>query len=353
MNNLRSFLFSLASWLVFIGLFVLVRFLGTDIDHFFLNSALSQTFFWLIGSLIFAIVFWLSLIIENTEKMRKMAYYKLILLKSFFLLLAIWIFTLAVFLSGLLKGVPLKDAWIEYIEWLATPMMLGALLYIFFSAILISFIWQMTIKVGPNMLVNLLLGRYHVPRSEDRMFMFLDLKSSTPIAEKIGDIQFSLLIKDCFADLTESAIAHRVEIYKYVGDEAVLTWKLPIGVKDNNCIHTFFDFQLSLLRKKEKYMAKFGIFPVFKAGINAGNVVATEVGIIKREVAFLSDVINTAAAVQGKCNELEAQVLVTENVYKSLEPDDKLVFQDKGEFELKGKQSGVRLFDVRLSNNRQ
>ncbi|WP_219011061.1 hypothetical protein [Aquimarina litoralis] len=47
--------------------------------------------------------------------------------------------------------------------------------------------------------------------------MFLDLNSSTSIAEKIGHMKYSQLIQDCFdqLDMTEDFGA---EIYQYVGD---------------------------------------------------------------------------------------------------------------------------------------
>jgi adenylate cyclase len=208
----------------------------------------------------------------------------------------------------------------------------------------------MAIKIGPNVLVNLLLGKYHIPSEENRVFMFLDLKSSTTIAEEIGHIKYSQFIQDCFADLTESAIIHEVEIYQYVGDEAVLTWKSDNGFKRNNCIYTYYDFQKSLEDKKAYYLKKYGIFPEFKAGVNAGPVVVTEVGIIKREIAYHSDVLNTAARIQGKCNELNSKLLISGEVKDSLLPDTNLIVEDAGVFELKGKQIEVQLFKVVLKS---
>ena len=62
----------------------------------------------------------------------------------------------------------------------------------------------------------------------------------TTIAEKLGHIQFSRLIQDCFYDLTDIVLMHNVEIYQYVGDEIVFTWKTEEGISNNNCISLFF-----------------------------------------------------------------------------------------------------------------
>ena len=111
--------------------------------------------------------------------------------------------------------------------------------------------------------------------------------------------------------MTESAIAHEVEIYQYVGDEAVLTWEMEPGLRDNNCIYVFYDFDAALRERRDYYDELYGLMPEFKAGVNAGEVMVAEVGVLKREIAYHSDVLNTAARIQSKCNELGHDLLVS------------------------------------------
>jgi adenylate cyclase len=91
-------------------------------------------------------------------------------------------------------------------------------------------------------LINLMLGKYHSPRMETRIFMFLDMKDSTTHAENLGHVQFSSLIQDGMKDLTRAIIEHKVEIYQYVGDEAVLTWGLRQGFENLNCLQVYYTF---------------------------------------------------------------------------------------------------------------
>ena len=82
--------------------------------------------------------------------------------------------------------------------------------------------------LGKGNLLKIVTGQFYVPKEDRRIFMFLDLRSSTAVAERLGHVQYSLLIQDCFRDLAvvEDFMA---EVYQYVGDEAVLVWKIEEG----------------------------------------------------------------------------------------------------------------------------
>ena len=67
-------------------------------------------------------------------------------------------------------------------------------------------------KYGPGNFRNLLLGRYFHPRTEERIFMFLDIRSSTTIAEKLGDEKYFRFIHDFINDVTEPIIYTKGEI---------------------------------------------------------------------------------------------------------------------------------------------
>ena len=49
--------------------------------------------------------------------------------------------------------------------------------------------------------------------------MFLDMKSSTTIAEKIGNTQYFNLISEVFGDITDPILETDGELYQYVGDD--------------------------------------------------------------------------------------------------------------------------------------
>ncbi|MGB0524757.1 MAG: hypothetical protein ACPGJS_17420 [Flammeovirgaceae bacterium] len=108
----------------------------------------------------------------------------------------------------------------------------------FFMAIL----RQVNLLLGNGKLIKLLQGKFYTPHEEERIFMFLDLQSSTQMAEQLGHIKYSMLIQDCFDDL-DIVMENEAEIYQYVGDEVVLTWELADGLRNQNCLNAYFNFK--------------------------------------------------------------------------------------------------------------
>lgn len=226
-----------------------------------------------------------------------------------------------------------------------------SLLWIVFTGIVSFFIYFLEVvksKIGDRVMFNLIMGKYHNPRVENRIFMFLDMKDSTTHAENLGHIKFSSLIQDSLNDLTPAIIEHKVEVYQYVGDEAVLTWNLNNGFENANCLQVYYSFQKTLNDKKEYYENEYGFVPFFKAGVHLGDVTVSEVGIVKREIAYHSDVLNTAARIQGKCNEFEAELLISEALKDKLEQQLFFNFTLIGGISLKGKHQLVNIYNVNV-----
>ncbi len=217
--------------------------------------------------------------------------------------------------------------------------------YFIICSLIFSFLKIAKDNFGRNVLFNQLIGKYKRPREERRVFMFLDLQGSTTIAEQLGHFKYSQLIQDCFYDLNSVLINYSAEVYQYVGDEAVLSWTFDKGVLNNNCVELFFKFQERLQKKEKPYIKKFGLLPKFKAGLHGGNLIVTEVGTIKKEIAYHGDVINTAARIQGECNTYNESLLISEELLQKLNLN-KYKVQSLGNIPLKGKEEEVNLFSI-------
>ncbi len=209
------------------------------------------------------------------------------------------------------------------------------------------FILQISDKFGQGVLINFLLGKYHKPKVEDRIFMFMDLKSSTKYAEKLGHIKYSQLIQDCFYDVTEVVNKYDAQIYQYVGDEVVLSWGIEKGVISSNCIKIYFAYDKLLISKSEYYKKKYGIVPKFKAGANSGYVTVAEVGELKKELAYHGDVLNTAARIQGKCNYFQKSLLISESLKELLADQLEFNFELVDNLVLKGKAQPISIYNVK------
>jgi adenylate cyclase len=234
-----------------------------------------------------------------------------------------------------------------YVDFLFGTRVVMEIIYWSIACMSALFILQVSDKFGQGVLISFLLGKYHRPKEDDRIFMFMDLKSSTTYAEKLGHIKYSQFIQDCFFDITDVITKYDAKIYQYVGDEVVLSWNIKEGIEHGHCINTFFAYDTLIKSKKNYYQKKYGIIPEFKAGLHLGKVTVAEVGEIKKELAYHGDVLNTAARIQGKCNDFQKRLLISESMKTKLENQHLFDFSGIGEVNLKGKAKSLNLYEVK------
>ncbi len=210
------------------------------------------------------------------------------------------------------------------------------------------FMLQVNDKFGPGILRKFLVGNYFQPKKEDRIFMFLDMKSSTTIAEKIGNEKYFGLLRNLFSHLTDTILNYDGEIYQYVGDEIVISWPLAKGIKKGNCIHCFLKIKSKLIELQPYYEKKYGTTPSFKAGLHHGRVMAGEVGVIKKDIIYSGDVLNTAARIQAMCNDYSVDFLISQNTFELIKPEDLSSIHTKeiGSVLLRGKKEEIIIKSV-------
>ena len=198
-------------------------------------------------------------------------------------------------------------------------------------------------NLGHSVLVNLFTGKYHTPKQEERIFLFLDMYDSTTIAEALGHIRYFELLQRYYNDMADAIIRNGGEVYQYIGDEIVITWPKKSGIQNANCIRCFFDMKEALELKASKYQNDFEYVPKFKGGMHMGAVTTGEVGALKKEIVFTGDVLNTAARIQGLCKALGQDLLVSGALCHSVHLMDHFQEKDLGEFELKGKNEKMTI----------
>ena len=206
---------------------------------------------------------------------------------------------------------------------------------------------QINDKYGPGVFRSFLLGKYYHPKREERIFMFLDLRSSTTIAEKLGEEKYFNFLKEIYEAITPSIIYSKGEIYQYVGDEIVISWKTHKGIQNSNCINCFFEVQKILNQQKDHFLRKYKVVPEFKAGLHGGFVMTGEIGVIKKDIAFSGDVLNTTSRIQSKCNDLGVNILFSNKLKELLKFGKDLGDpREMGHIKLRGKGEEMILYTV-------
>ncbi len=138
---------------------------------------------------------------------------------------------------------------------------------------------------------------------------------------------------------------YKGEIYQYAGDEIIVVW--PVRGPNSDCIRSFFKMMEIIGRKSRYYLSTYGVVPEFKAGIHGGQVIVTSVGKQKKEIVYHGDVLNTTSRIEGKCNELDQHLLISEDMLHYLSAEKDFTVEEKGEIELKGKAHKLRLYGVK------
>ncbi len=322
---------------------------GTSSLYGFFKSFFINTTGGLMGGLIVGsfLVFYVN------EKFRDKPYWITILLVSLFFTV---IFTLissvvVLILSAIQAGNSLLDPITLKIfkQTIFDTIFFKDLLVWSIIVALTQFFLQVNDKFGQGLLWSFIRGRYHTPREENRIFMFVDLASSTTIAEKLSIRKYHDLLHNFYADITNAIIYNKGEIYQYVGDKIIISWKIETGIIENQCLKCYFDMRKTIAGFKEKYESRYGLVPDFKAGLHYGKVIAGEIGIIKRDVTFSGDVMNTTSRIQSMCNEYNVKILSSDELLQLLPYDSYYRRIPIGDIKLKGKEKKVALSTVEMS----
>jgi class 3 adenylate cyclase len=216
----------------------------------------------------------------------------------------------------------------------------------FLGALLIGAVFELARLVGSRVLLNVALGRYRTPVREERVLMFLDLAGSTSLAESMGELRVQGLLTRFFFDIDGAILTHGGEVHAYVGDEVIVTWPLDERMSGGCCIDCFFAIADSIAQKAESYRHEFGTVPNFRAGLHAGQVVISECGSSRRQLAYFGDTVNVTARLQEHCKEVGRNLLVSSDLLRHMKLKPALAAEPLGQVRLRGRAAAIEAFAV-------
>lgn len=346
-------------WIFIVVAFTVLMYFYVFISYFGLKHLMKETYIseymrsgyihleLMLTSVLFGSLFALINTLTDTSRMQKKSFGAVIILRSLLYFVSFLVTIICIYYIYNIFQIVSEEEWKATLDLFTPLYLLSFVSYVIAVIIFINFILQVNRKFGPGNLLKLLIGKYSIPKKENQLFMFMDLRGSTAIAEKLGHHKYSEMMQSCFHDLTNIVIKYNASIYQYVGDEVVLCWDTAIGLKNINCIRAYFEFIDILKSKEEYYLAKFNMQPYFKCGIDCGEVTVAEIGDIKREIAYHGDVLNTAARIEKLCTPQNQRMLISEFVEQKL-PVELNGFNKEiiGDFELKGKKEKIKIYSI-------
>lgn len=178
-----------------------------------------------------------------------------------------------------------------------------------------------------------------LPAEDHRIFLFIDLNDSTMLAERLGHIKYSMFLSSFFRDFERCRKQIGGEVYQFVGDEVVITWKFNrTNVRRSIELATLFDWELR--RKRSWYIREFGYCPEFKGAVHQGKVAVTKIGNRK---TYHGDVLNTCSRLLEVASKLKLNFVASENIADHL-PDT--TFEKLNDTSIRGKENQVKIFSI-------
>ena len=198
--------------------------------------------------------------------------------------------------------------------------------------------------LGGQVLFGLLTGRYLRPRREQRAFLFGDLAGSTHLAESLGDERFHRFLDEVFCALAEPVARYRGTIYRYVGDETIVTWRLHAGGHALRALHCALACCEVLAQQAPRFEAAYGVRPRMRFALHTGPVVTGEMGDLKREIVYLGDTVNTASRLVELAKQVDRDLLLSGALLDRVELPEGLAVQPIESVVLRGKSQAVRVY---------
>jgi adenylate cyclase len=212
--------------------------------------------------------------------------------------------------------------------------------------LLVNFSVRIHSLVGTRVLLNFLLGRYHRPLREQRVFMFVDFLGARALSDRLGDIRAQSLISAVFFDIDGTIGKFAGEIHRYVGDELVVTWPFQRGIRGARCVKCALEIIALLRNNAEHYRKAYGEAPRLRIALHGGPVVVSEIGDDRREIVYFGDTVNTAARLRGLAKKIQRELVISAALLEHTGLPDDVRAEDMGAFELSGKAQATRVYAV-------
>ncbi len=268
------------------------------------------------------------------------------LIKSLILLVAAFLMQLLLYAVNSVSvwGLPISSAFHSFLFDINS--VLQKILYWLVLFIITQLIIEINEKYSPGVFIDILFGKYVKPKTEKRIVMFIDLKDSTSIGEKLENKQYFKFIREFIYQVSDALIQYGGRIYQYVGDEIVVSWTYN-NKNIKNCMKALLKAHKNLQKKSDHFRRYYGLVPEYRVGIHVGDVTVGEIGVIKKDLAMSGDTMNTTARIRSACSELNEKYIVSKDFIEHADLESWQV-ESLGPVELKGKEEEIELFALKI-----
>jgi adenylate cyclase len=180
--------------------------------------------------------------------------------------------------------------------------------------------------------------------------MFTDIREFTAFTERTPPDRVIDLLNDYFGEMIEAIFDHRGTLVGYLGDGLLAVFGAPIPLEDHAdralaAAREMLSVRLPRFNRRVRERTLGNGFEM-GIGLNSGLFLAGNVGSARRlEYTVYGDTVNTASRIEGMTKITRQSVLIADSTCQALlRPPSDLVHV--GEFDVRGKQSSIRLWTI-------
>ena len=175
--------------------------------------------------------------------------------------------------------------------------------------------------------------------------LFVDIRGFTTMSEVLTPEEVVDILNQYLDLTTKSIFAYGGTVDKFIGDCTMAVFNSPFDLED----YEFKAIESALMMRdkanelEEALEKKYGRSVSFGIGVNSGYAVVGNIGSKDRmDYTAIGDTVNTAERLESKAK--KGQIIISEDIYNNLK--DRIIVEDMGIYELKGKANGVHAYNV-------
>ena len=180
--------------------------------------------------------------------------------------------------------------------------------------------------------------------------MFTDIREFTAFTERTPPDRVIDLLNEYFGEMIDAIFHHGGTLVGYLGDGLLAVFGAPIPLDDHadRALAAAREMLAERLPRFNRRARERTLGNGFEMGIglNSGLFIAGNVGSARRlEYTVYGDTVNTASRIEGMTKTTRQSVLIADSTRQALlRPPSDLVHV--GEFDVRGKQSSIRLWTI-------
>lgn len=182
----------------------------------------------------------------------------------------------------------------------------------------------------------------------DAALLFCDIRSFTPIAERLSPNQVVNMLNAYYSIMSEVIKKHNGVINQFVGDEIFVSFGAPVPIPDPEissvkCALEMIDKLAEIRRNLDDILTEDMAIGV---GIHYGSIVAGNLGSYDRlSYSITGDAVNAAKRIESMTKKIKNAILISEPIYQKTK--DMILTKRWGRVRIKGKREKIRIYQVR------